>query len=570
MVDAQLFTCIKNAKPHAYRFAWRDFAHLLKDRAECQPRKPALIFCDSDSDTRSVITYSEFERRTAALAGRMHREFGIQRGDSVGLALPNCAEIPLLTLALFRLGATAVPLDLAKDVPARKRYKLENAGAKLLVVLPGYADAQRRELSDIPIATTDQLLAAAPAADLEPEWPGDPKCERHPTIILYTSGTTGQPKGVCITRQSLASNADGIIRWLGFDACERLSLVLPLHHINSTTFSIASLMAGGTLILNSRYSVSRFWRVIARERATSASIVPTIMADLLARADEFEREGHDISSLKKIMIGSAPVPPNVACRFVDRFGVRLVQGYGSTEVSLRVTGVPPDLPDDQYRDVLEQNAIGVELANDNIRIAGGAGEGEIGEILVRGPVVANGYLNQPKATAEVFCNGWFHTGDMGYYRDIHGRRFYFMHGRKKEIIIKGGVNISPIAVENALRDACPELEAVYVIGSHHDRWGEDVAAATIFNPSVKHPDRAARDILQRGQTGQIPGLSAYEAPSRIIPIAHADLPLTSTGKVQRSALKAIMEGRGDGRGETGEGRREREGGKAGRRERAVL
>lgn len=537
MIDAQLFTCIKNARARAYRFAWRNFAHLLKDRAERQPHNPALIFCDSDSDTRSVITYSEFERRTAALAGRMHREFGIQRGDCVGLALPNCAEIPLLTLALFRLGATSVPLDLAKDVPARKRYKLKNAGARLLVVLPGYAETQRREVPDIQIATTEQLRPDAPDADLEPEWAGDPKCEQHSNIILYTSGTTGQPKGVCITRQSLASNADGIIRWLGFDARERLSLVLPLHHINSTTFSIASLMAGACLILNSRYRVSAFWRVIARERATSASIVPTIMADLLGRTDEFEREGHDISRLEKIMIGSAPVPPNVACQFVDRFGVRLVQGYGSTEVSLRVTGVPPELPDDQYRDVLEQNAIGVELANNNIRIAGSAGEGEIGEILVRGPVVANGYLNQPKATAEVFCNGWFHTGDMGYYRDIHARRFYFMHGRKREIIIKGGVNISPIAVENALRDACPELDAVYVIGLCDDRWGEAVGAATIFNPSVKHPERTARDILRRGQTGQIPGLSAYEAPSRIIPITHEDLPLTSTGKVQRSALR---------------------------------
>ena len=537
MVDAKIFTCIKNARPRVYRFAWRNFAHLLKDRAEQQPHSPALIFCDSTADTRSVITYSEFERRTAALAGRMHREFGIQRGDCVGLALPNCAEIPLLTLALFRLGATAVPLDLAKDVSARKRYKLKNAGAELLVVLPEHADAQRREMPDIQIATTDQLLAAAPDADLEPEWTGDPKCEQHPNIVLYTSGTTGRPKGACITRQSLASNADGIIRWLGFDARERLNLVLPLHHINSTTFSIASLMAGGTLILNARYSVSAFWRVIARERATSASIVPTIMADLLARADEFEREGHDISSLKKIMIGSAPVPPNIACQFVDRFGVRLVQGYGSTEVSLRVTGVPPDLPDDQYRDVLEQNAIGVELANNNLCIDSGAGEGEIGEILVRGPVIANGYLNQPKATAEVFCNGWFHTGDMGYYRDLHARRFYFIHGRKKEIIIKGGVNISPIAVENALRDACPELDAVYVIGLCHGRWGEDVGAAAIFKPAVKHPDHAARDILQRGQTGQIPGLSMYEAPSRIIPVAHEDLPLTSTGKVQRSALR---------------------------------
>lgn len=542
MINAKIFACVKNANSHTYRFPWRNFTHLLKDRAAHQPDKPALIFCDCDTDARTVITYSEFERRTAALAGLMHREFGIRCGDCVGLALPNCAEIPLLTLALFRLGATSVPLDIAKDVPERKRYKLQNAGAKLLVVLPEHAEDQRRALPDIQIVTTEQLLAADgyDAEDIEPEWSGDPEGEQHTSIVLYTSGTTGHPKGACITRQSLTSNADGIIRWLGFDARERLNLVLPLHHINSTTFSITSLMVGGSLVLNSRYSVSAFWRIISRERATSASIVPTIMADLLARADDFEREGYDISPLKKIMIGSAPVPPNIACQFVERFGVRLVQGYGSTEVSLRVTGVPPDLPDDQYRDVLEQNAIGVELANNNIRIDGGRNEGDIGEILVRGPVVANGYLNQPQDTAEVFCNGWFRSGDMGYFRDMYNHRFYFMHGRTKEIIIKGGVNISPIAVENALLDACPELDVVYVVGLRHDRWGEDVCAAAIFKSGI-NPSESARDILERGQSGKIPGLSTYEAPSRIIPITPEDRPLTSTGKVQRSALQESIQ-----------------------------
>lgn len=542
MINAKIFACIKNSQRHTYRFPWRNFSHLLKDRAAHQPDKPALIFCDCDTDARTVITYSEFECHTASLAGLMHRDYGVQCGDCVGLALPNCAEIPLLTLALFRLGATSVPLDIAKDVPERKRYKLQNAGAKLLVVLPEHAEIQRRALPDIQIATTEQLLAADgyDAVDIEPEWSGDPEGEQDTSIVLYTSGTTGHPKGACITRQSLTSNADGIIRWLGFDARERLNLVLPLHHINSTTFSITSLMVGGSLVLNSRYSVSAFWHIISRERATSASIVPTIMADLLARADDFEREGYDISSLKKIMIGSAPVQPNIACQFVDRFGVRLVQGYGSTEVSLRVTGVPPDLPEDQYRNILEQNAIGVELANNNIRIDGGRNEGDIGEILVRGPVVANGYLNQSQDTAEVFCNGWFHSGDMGYFRDMYNHRFYFMHGRKKEIIIKGGVNISPIAVENALLDACPELDAVYVIGLRHNRWGEDVCAAAIFKSGINESE-AARDILSRGQSGKIPGLSTYEAPSRVIPITSEARPLTSTGKVQRSALQDIIQ-----------------------------
>ncbi len=542
-MTSDIFTCIKNNAPHTYRFPWRNFTHMLKDRAQKHPDKPALIFHDCDTDERSVITYAEFERRTAVLAGVLHRDFNIQPGDCVALALPNCSEIPLLTLALFRLGATSVPLDLTKDVAERKCYKIENAKAKLLVVRPEHETLERKELPGVPITTTGALQAAhAPHADLEPEWSGYSKTEQGANIVLYTSGTTGQPKGVLLTRQSITANADGIIQWLGFDEHEKLNLVLPLHHVNSTVFSITILMVGGTLILNSRYSVSAFWRIVAQERATSASIVPTIMSDLLSRADEFEKTGYDISCLKKIMIGSAPVPAHVACQFVKRFGVRLVQGYGSTEVSLRVTGVPPTLPEAIYRDMLAQNAIGIELANNNIRIKGDPPEGQPGEILVRGPVVASGYLNQPEATGEVFCNGWFYSGDIGFYRHCHGHKFFFMHGRKKEILIKGGVNISPIAVENALLNALPQISAAYVIGFAHDRWGEEVGATVIFTPSFTgDPKTEAQRIVQLGQEGTIPGLSPYEAPAKIIPIVQGDLPLTSTGKVQRNALRKIVQ-----------------------------
>ena len=543
-MDPSVFTCIKNGAPHTYRFPWKNFTHLLQHRAEHSGDHPAIVFRDLDGGARSVITYADLEGRTAALAGHLHSACGIGPGDRVALALPNSPEVSLLTLALFRLGATSVPLDLKRDVPERKRYKVEDSAAKLLCVLPEDLEAQALTFPDVPVASVADLLDAGPAgeADLEPEWGNDSRGAHATSIVLYTSGTTGHPKGVLLTRQSITSNADGIIQWLGFDKDERLSLVLPLHHINSTIFALTMLMVGGTLILSSRYSVSNFWRVIARERATASSIVPTIMQDLLSRADDYEREGCDISCLKKIMIGSAPVPAGAACRFYDRFGVRLVQGYGATEVSLRVTGVPPGLPEDDYRKVLAQNAAGVELAHNNIRIDGDPPEGELGEILTRGPVIAEGYLNQPEAAAEVFHNGWFHTGDIGYWRSIGGRTYCFVHGRKKEILIKGGVNISPIAVENALQEALPEISAVYVVGIDDARWGEDICAAVVFKGDLKPAEQAtaANRIVEAGQAGHIPGLSAYEAPCRVVAISPDALPMTSTGKVQRSALRGVI------------------------------
>ena len=242
------------------------------------------------------------------------------------------------------------------------------------------------------------------------------------------------------------------------------------------------------------------------------------------------------------MIGSAPVPVGAARRFYEHFGIRLIQGYGTTEVSLRVTGVPTDLSDAEYREVLEANAAGVELANCNVRIDGDLAEGELGEILVRGPVVSAGYLNEPDATAEVFRDGWFRTGDIGYHRAIAGGRYFFVHGRVKEIIIKGGVNISPIAVENALVEALEDVVAAYVVGIDHPRWGEAICAAVVIENGLSPEAARARAawIVETGQAGGIPGLSAYEAPSRVIPVQPESLPMTSTGKVQRSALREVV------------------------------
>lgn len=544
-MDPRIFTCLKNGRPHVYRFPWKNFTHLLRRRASHGESQAAIIFRDLDREERSVLTYGELDRHTSALACRLRDDYGIGPGDRVSLAMPNCPEILLITQALLRLGATSVPLDLRRDAPERKRYKLEDAGVKLLCVLGDHLDSERKIAPQVPIVAADSLLsrAAERSTDLEPEWSGDPIGEQAAGIILYTSGTTGKPRGVLLTRQSIVSNADGICRWLRFDENERMSLVLPLHHVNSTVFSIALLMAGGTLILNSRYSATGFWPVIAEERATSSSIVPTIMRDLLACADTFDPARHDISALDKIMIGSAPVPAGPAVRFHDRFGVRLIQGYGATEVSLRVTGVPPDLPDDEYREALEQNAAGVELDNNNIRLDGDPPPGEPGEILVRGPVVSGGYLNQPAATEEVFRNGWFHTGDIGYRRAIGGRDYYIVHSRKKEIVIKGGVNISPIAVENALVEAFPELSAAYVTGLEDERWGQEVCAALVFRNGMapETQEKAAGRIRKAGLAGTVANLSPFEAPSWTIPFDPDRLPMTSTGKVQRSVLREIVQ-----------------------------
>jgi long-chain acyl-CoA synthetase len=539
-----ILTCNKGGRPHTYRFPWANFTELLRTRASDDGNRDALVFRDVDSGARTSLTYAELDRQTDQIATTFHHRYGINPGDCVALALPNCFEIPLITLALFRLGATAVPLDLKHDTPERKRFKVNDSGSRLMCTRPDLVEQEQRGLPDVEVVSAADLsdVCAQRSLSLEPQWSGQFEHEQHTNVVLYTSGTTGTPKGACLTRQSLTSNASGIIQWLGFNAEDRLSLVLPLHHVNSTVFSLTMLMVGGTLILNSRYSLHQFWPVIQEEEVTATSIVPTIMHDL--NASECGPQKGELPHLRKVMIGSAPVPAGAAVRFVDRFGIPLVQGYGTTEVSLRVTGVPPDLDSETYRHLLQENSIGRELANCNLAIEGDPAEGELGEILVRGPVVAAGYLNQKEATQESFTAEWFRTGDIGCWRETGGERYYFIHGRAKEIIIKGGVNISPIAVENALVESVSEVSAAYVVGIPSGRWGEEVCAAVVFDETVSPDAKIAHseDILRRAAAGDIPGLSSFEAPATVIPIDAAALPKTSTGKVQRSRLREHLLG----------------------------
>ncbi len=534
-----VFACEKDGRPQPYRFPWRSFTALLQDRAAERGDQVAIVFRDVDSGSRTETTYAELESLTGQIATTLHRAYDVGPGDRVALALPNCLEIPLLTLALFRLGATSVPLDLKRDVPDRKRFKVGDSTARLVCAQTDVVEEEQAILPDTQVVSSDELLGPpkGESVELEPDWADDPKEQQAPNVVLYTSGTTGNPKGALLTRQSLTSNADGIIRWLEFDETDRLSLVLPLHHVNSTVFSLTTLMTGGTLILNSRYSVHAFWPGLIEERATASSIVPTIMHDLLALDPKPSPD--ELRHLRKIMIGSAPVPSGAACRFVDTFGVRLVQGYGTTEVSLRVTGVPPGLDQDSYRHLLESNSIGRELTYSNVRIDGDPGEGELGEILVRGPVVSAGYLNQPDATADAFSNGWFRTGDIGCWKEHDGERYYYIHGRAKEIIIKGGVNISPIAVENALVEGLDDLEGAYVIGIPSERFGEKVCAVLVLAAGVTDAEAVARadEIRDLASRGKIRGLSPYEAPTEVVTVNADDLPKTSTGKVQRSVLR---------------------------------
>ncbi|MGQ9630710.1 MAG: AMP-binding protein [bacterium] len=552
---AQVYSLVKDGRELSYVPPWPSPLAMLDRLRREFPDKEAIVHRDVDSSSRRALTFRElFE--DVSRAADLFRSLNVKVGSKVAYGMANRPEAVIFDLALMVSGGIAVPLDIERDALERKIFKLRDSDAELLILADDYKDPARfeaeiegiaKELPQIKILTLGgskgmrypdferELMGCG--ADLAIREEVDPDSD---AMVIYTSGTTGNPKGAIETVRSLFANADGIADWLKLTCEDRINLVLPLHHINSTVFALTLLSLGGTVILNSRYSSRNFWRIVAEERATCGSIVPTIMVDLLNLKDSFFREKYDISSLKKIMIGSAPVPAAVAERFVDTFGVRLIQGYGSTETNLRVTGVPVDLPEEEYREILKLNSIGVELKNCNVEILGAKGEGEEGEIVVRGPVVMKGYLNRPEETDEVFSGGWLHTGDMGFYRMILGRKYFFIKGRLKEIIIKGGVNISPVAVENAILSQFPALKEVYVVGVPDERMGEEILAVLVFRNDSPENERILQELKELSRRGGIGGLSEYESPRYFLVKREDDLPKTSTGKVQRTRIKEIV------------------------------
>lgn len=311
-------------------------------------------------------------------------------------------------------------------------------------------------------------------------------------------------------------------------------VVLPLHHINSTTFCLATLLGGASIAVVPTYSNSRFWKQIANTGATFTSIVQSICFDQLSKVEEYQQV-KDALKLTRIQIGSAPVVVSDAKEFIKRFFIPLYQGYGQTETALRVTGVPLDLEKSLYEKLLSENSIGIPMKWVEAEIMGEDGEilGEEkeGELVVKGPIIMQGYIG----TDEGFRNGYFLTGDIGFFQMIDGKRFFFLKGRKKEIIIKGGINISPVAVENKVKQLSAAIDQVFVIGVEDHRYGEELAAVICWKDDVdiEKEKLLLKGILLAGTSL----LSTYETPQYLTSLDSKDLPMTSTGKVQRSVLK---------------------------------
>ena len=507
----------------------KDLHEHIASLAGNNPDKTALMSCGAEGEILKEITFEELLHKIESAADYLHG-LSLKEGDRVALAFGNSAELLILSWAAWSAGITTVPLDVKRDTAELHQYKIKLSRARMLIAQKGILkDEDKRNLGKIKIIDFSDFPKNSYAKKVE--WK---KGLSHEALILFTSGTTAYPKGAKLSLANLIVNAESIREWLRIGSEDRFLVNLPLHHINSTTFCLSVLLAGGSVAIPPTYSNSHFWVQVAETKSTLTSIVQSILFDQLSRGDEYSRVKTEIK-LNRIQIGSAPVVAQTAEEFIKNFNIPLYQGYGQTETALRVTGVPMGLPEDVYTELVEKNSIGVPMSWADVEIADKKGkilkENEEGELVVKGDAVMEGYLGDEPA----FRDGYFLTGDIGFYKKIDGQRFFYLKGRKKEIIIKGGINISPVAVENHLKKIFADISQVYVVGIADDRYGEEVGAVICWKEGID--EVSAKRRLKFTLLSGTPFLSTYETPKYIASISPDELPTTSTGKVQRTILK---------------------------------
>lgn len=541
-------------QPNDYPLPFPSIAAMLLAQQQRYAEKVFLIFYD-EHNNRSQFSYDEFvtlARKTASFLAAM----GIKRGDRIATAAYNHPDTIVQYFGAWMMGACVVPLNMSEDND-RLRYVLKNSGAKLLLCREDYVQRLHEFLPDAtnltivtvfnnpatvdgfhtylthqqPLTPTASQLSADDASDDE-------------ALIVYTSGTTGDPKGVVLVQRNILADSEAIARWHGIDDTQRLMCVLPVHHVNGTIVTHTTpMLAGASVVLTRKFQTETFFERIHREHVHIVSVVPTLLAFLLeAQKKQGKTNNQPLqpevpTTLRHIICGAGPLTCELARQFEKQFGVRIMHGYGLSETTCYSCFLPIDLSPEEHLHWMHDfgfPSIGVAIAPNEMAILDESGNAlgamERGEIVIRGANVMKEYYHNPEANKKTFAHGWFQSGDEGFFqRDAQGRAFFFITGRLKELIIRGGVNIAPLEIDEVLSHA-PGVKAAICVGFENDFYGEEVGALVIpISPTV-----LKEEIL---------GFCAQQLPFNKAPkvIVFTDtLPVTSTGKYQRNKVKHLF------------------------------
>ena len=495
--------------------------NLLGERARLSPDKTALVFVP----TGERFSYQALNQRAKRCAVFFTHELRLQPGDRVGILAQNCVEFVDAFFAAGKTGVVLVPLNY-RLTAHELEHIVRDSGMQALLFESQYAETARelnascnlQRLACIDGDMEGALSYRSAAHQDASEW-HDARCSPESTwCILYTSGTTGKPKGVIIPHRMVLWNAyNTAISWQLRDS-DVAPIITPLCHAGGVGVFLTSIFAvGGTIVLHRGFDVSEVWHTLTQERFSVLMAVPTIFK-MMMEAPEFASV--DLSFMRWMISGGAPLPLYIIESFQKR-GVVFKQGYGLTEVGVNCFA----MSDDDSRRKL--GSIGKPMMFTEAKLVDGDGgdvpAGEVGELCLRGPHVCNGYWNNPEATsAALDREGWWHTGDTAR-TDADG--FFYIAGRAKDMFISGGVNVYPAEIEGELL-LHPEVQDTAVIGVPDAKWGEVGVAFVVLRRDLQ-ADELSLFLASR--------LARFKIPREFVVLS--ELPRTPYGKVIKRELR---------------------------------
>ncbi len=489
-----------------------NLAGILTASAERDPDHVAIKLDDIE------LSYAALDGASAHIAGLLAAH-GFQRGDRVGIMLPNVPYFPVCYYGVLRAGGIVVPMN----VLLKKRevaYYLSDSGATLLFAWHGFAeDAQagaEQPGAECLMVTPGEFERQVGAAT--PDTAVADTADDDTAVLLYTSGTTGQPKGAELTHANLTLNARGSAELFDLGSEGILLGALPLFHSFGQTCGMnATISSGGTLTLLPRFEPGKALEIIQRDEVNAFQGVPTMYGAMLHHPD---RESYDVSSVQLCSSGGSAMPVELLRAFEEAFGCKILEGYGLSESS--------PVASFNHRDrERKPGSIGTPIRNVEMKVVDDGGaevpQGEVGEIVIRGYNVMKGYWGRAEATAETIIDGWLHTGDMG---RVDEDGYFYVVDRKKELIIRGGYNVYPREIEEVLYEH-PAVREAAVLGVPHDEYGEEVGAAVALKDGAAATPDELRDFVKDQ-------VAAYKYP-RLVWLVD-DLPKGPTGKILKREI----------------------------------
>ncbi|WP_088043312.1 long-chain-fatty-acid--CoA ligase [Bacillus sp. EAC] len=495
---------------------------ILKNSAEKYPDRFVYTFLDCS------VTYQELEAMVDKVASGLY-ENGIGKGDRVALVLGNCPEFVIAYYGILRTGASVVPINpifTSREIT----YILSNSKAKAVIANSGLSQLLSslvNKLENLQMTfytdsfnaynSWDQLIQSS-----NNEFVAPPIGENDLAVVLYTSGTTGNPKGAMLSHRNMTSNAESFGEFFGFTKDDRIIATLPMFHVFCMTVCINTPIKNGAhILIMPKFDPTEVVKTIVREKATLFAGVPTMYSFMMQLPNA---TAEDFSSIRACFSGGASIPVELLNRFQEKYKVDILEGYGLSETA-PVTVFSP------LNGIRKPGSIGVNIPNVTNKVVDPNGIevpiGEIGELVVKGPNVMLGYLEMPEATFTSIKDGWFYTGDLAK-MDEDG--YFYIIDRIKDLIIVGGYNVYPREVEEVLYQHHAVVEAA-VVGIPDSNFGESVKAFVVcIDPNV-----SVEEILLFAQER----LAKYKQPREIEILT--ELPKNSTGKILRRSLRSTVE-----------------------------